>query len=172
MRLGLSCAAVLLAACGTTDDRPLTVEYVTGAVLEPTCGGAQCHSTFAANRTDIFDTVEGARSSLVRNGLIRFDSNHYDPGNARNADLIQWITETDPKGLGIGRMPWDAPMPNEDIAYLIKWIAAGAPGAQCDPAASQGLACNNKDLVTCNQDWTFGTKMMTCANGCASGACL
>src|SRR5690242_19196430 len=108
MRLALSCALALLVACGTTDDRPLTVEYVTGAVLGPTCGGAQCHSTFAANQTDIFDTVEGARSSLVRNGLIRFDSKpHYDPGDARNADLIQWITETDPKGLGIGRMPWD-----------------------------------------------------------------
>ena len=170
----LACFALLVAACGTTnDDRPLTVQYVTAAVLGPTCGAAQCHSTFAANDADIFDTVEGTRSSLVRNGLVRLDSlPQYDPSNPGGADLITWVTQIDPFGLGIGRMPWDAPMPNEDISYLEKWIAAGAPGAQCDPGANGGMACNNKDLVQCKSDWNFGPTIMTCPNNCVSGACL
>ena len=171
MRLAL--LALVLAACGTSnDDRPLTIEYVTAGVLAPTCGAAQCHSTFAANDLDIFDTVVGARSSIVRNGLVRLDSlPQYDPANPGKSALIIWITQTDPFGLGIGRMPWDAPMPNADIAYLERWIAAGAPGAQCDPGANGKRACNNKDLVQCNDDWSFGAKIMTCPNNCIGGAC-
>jgi len=170
MRVAIS--LLLVAACGTTDDRPLTVEYVTAGVLTPTCGAAQCHSTFSQNQSDVFDTVEGARSSLIRNGLVRFDSAlRYDPANPVNSDLIQWITQIDPLGRGIGRMPWDAPMPNEDIVYLEKWIQAGAPGAQCDPQANGGMACNDKTVVTCNSDWTFGAQVMTCPNNCAAGTC-
>src|SRR6266850_3435086 len=92
-------ALLIAAACGTTDDRPLTVQYVTAGVLGPTCGAAQCHSTFAANQTDIFDTVDGTRSSLIRNGLITFDSAlRYDPSNPVGSNLIQWVTQVDPLG--------------------------------------------------------------------------
>ncbi len=161
------------AACGTTnDDRPKTIENSTASILAPTCGAAQCHSTFRQARGDVFDTVAGARRSLVDNGLIIFDSGiQYDPGKPEGAALIRWITETDPFGLGIGRMPYDAPMPNEDVELLRKYIAVGAPGAQCDPAANNGMACNNNDVVKCNADWNFGTKVMTCPTTCTAGVC-
>ena len=165
------CALVLLAAaCGTeTDDRPLTAQYVTETILAPTCGPAQCHSQFTQAKGDVFDTVDNARRSLVDNGLIQFDSVNYDPSHPQDAALIVWITQTDPFGLGIGRMPFDAPMPNEDVKVLEKWISKGAPGAQCNPAS--GPACNNKDRVMCNADWNFGAVIETCPGDCISGAC-
>jgi hypothetical protein len=164
------CALIALAACGTdNDDRPLTIQYVTETILAPTCGAAQCHSQFTQAKGDIFDTVEAARRSLVDNGLIQFDSVAYDPATPKQATLILWLTETDPLGLGIGRMPYDAPMPNADILFLEKWISKGAPGAQCDPEL--GNACNNKDLVQCNPDWTFGPLVMSCPVDCIAGAC-
>ena len=138
VRLALA-LALALAACGTTtDDRPRTIEYVTEAILAPNCGDAQCHSTFRQSRGDVFDTVEGARESLIRNGLIVFDyppppTPGYDPDHPENAQLIQWITQTDPLGLGIGRMPYDHPIPNEDVTFLEEYIRESAPGAQCDP---------------------------------------
>ena len=160
---------LLAAACGTTDDRPLTVQGVTEMVLAPTCGAATCHSAFAGNFNDVFDTVDSARRSLVDNGLILFDSPSFDPANPGGSQLITWVTQTDPFGLGIGRMPWDAPMPNEDVQYLENWIAAGAPGAQCDP--SNAMVCNNKQVVRCKPDWNFGAVVMTCPNACINGVC-
>jgi hypothetical protein len=162
----------LLAACGTTtDDRPRTIEYVTEAILAPTCGAANCHSTFAQQRGDVFDTVEGSRRSLVVNGLISFDSVAYDPANPDQAALIIWITQTDPFGLGIGRMPFDAPMPNEDVNLLKLFIKEGAVGAQCNPDANGGMACNNRTVVKCNADWTFGDQITVCPGDCIAGAC-
>jgi hypothetical protein len=154
------------AACSTQpDDRPMTIQYITGTILAPTCGEADCHSAFAANRTDVFDNVAGAQRSLVDNQLIRFTSSQYDPSNPQFADLIVWVTETDPFGLGYGRMPLDGPMPNEDIIFLENWIVAGAPGAECDP--SKKTACNDHDLVACEDDWNFGPVMQTCTGTCA-----
>ncbi len=166
--------ALAVAACGTTtDDRPRTIEYVTEAILAPTCGQAQCHSTFRQARGDVFDTVAAARRSLIVNGLISFDSApQYDPSNPANAQLIQWITQTDPLGLGIGRMPYDAPMPNEDVNFLELYIKEGAPGAQCDPDANAaGYACNNRAVYKCNADWTFGDLVTDCAGDCIGGMC-
>ena len=165
--------ALALAACGTTtDDRPRTIEYVTEALLAPTCGQAECHSTFRQSRGDVFDTVAAARRSLVVNGLISFDSVHYDPASPTGALLIQWITQTDPLGLGIGRMPYDAPLPNEDVNFLELYIKEGAPGAQCNPDLTPGhLACNNRALYTCLDNWTFGDLVTECAGDCIGGAC-
>ena len=164
--------ALASAACGTTtDDRPRTIEYVTEAILAPTCGQAECHSTFRQSRGDVFDTVAAARRSLIVNGLISFDSTQYDPANPPGALLIQWLTQTDPLGLGIGRMPYDAPMPNEDVNFLELYIKEGAPGAQCNPDAPGHLVCKNRSVYTCNDDWTFGDLVTDCAGDCSSGAC-
>lgn len=165
--------ALALAACGTTtDDRPRTIEYVTEAILKPTCGQPQCHSTFRQARGDVFDTVTAARRSLIVNGLISFDSVQYDPATPSGALLIQWITQTDPLGLGIGRMPYDAPMPNEDVNFLELYIKEGAPGAQCNPDANPaGTACDNRAVYKCNADWTFGDLVTQCASDCIAGAC-
>src|SRR5262249_44491629 len=115
--------AFVLVGCGTTDDnRPLDAQYVTAAVLAPTCGGATCHSTWAQNRGDVFDTLEGMRRSIVDNALVSLDSLQFDPADPQSSALITWVTKTDPFGLGIGRMPYDAPMPNGDVHFLERWI--------------------------------------------------
>lgn len=178
----LPCLALALAACGV-DNRPKTVEYVTMAVLQPSCGAAQCHSTFSGNLNDIFDTVAGARASLVRNGLICLDSNcgdhSYDPGNPATADLITWVTQIDPKAAGVGRMPYDAPLPAEDVRFLEEFIANKAPGAQCDPDPNgshynAGYACDDFKLTRC-YDWNLGPVVHSCSgpteNGCTAGVC-
>ncbi len=169
----LAYLAVALAACGV-DNRPKTVNYVTEAVLAPACGAAQCHSTFGQNGNDIFDTVIGARASLVDNGLISFDSGQYDPGNPTGATLIHWLTDTDPFMAGIGRMPYDAPLPAEDLRFLEDFIAAKAPGAQCNPDFDLGYACDDFELKRC-EDWNFGAVVYSCKapneTGCAIGKC-
>jgi hypothetical protein len=173
VRLCTALALAGLAACGTTtDDRPRTIEYVTEAILAPTCGQAQCHSSFRQSRGDVFDTVVNARRSLIVNGLITFDSPQYDPAAPATAQLIVWITQTDPNGLGIGRMPYDQPLPNEDVLFLERYIQEGAPGAQCDPDANPaGLACNNHGVYKCTADWTFGDQIADCAGDCINGMC-
>jgi len=171
----LAYLALLCGACGV-DDRPLTIAYVTESVLAPNCGAAQCHSAFSANYTDVFDTVEGARATIVDHNLLSFDSAAldppaYDPANPTQAHLI--VTITSPTGYipAIGRMPWDAPLPQQDVELLERWIAAGAPGAQCDPFFD--LACNNDRLMSCN-DWNFGNVIEDCAAAglhCSAGGC-
>jgi hypothetical protein len=111
------------------------------------------------------------RQGLLDNGLIQFNSTKYDPDDADQADLIIWITETDPFGLGVGRMPLDAPMPNKDVLLLEEWIAAEAPGAQCNPNLNEGRACNNKEVVQCNANWTFGARVQLCTGDCVLGVC-
>jgi hypothetical protein len=157
-----------------TDNRPKTVEYVTEAIFQPTCGAAQCHSTFAGNDHDVFDTVIGVRSSLVNNGLVELDVSRNDRDDPSSANLIIWITQIDPFGLGIGRMPYDAPMPAADVELLENWIQAGARGAQCNPAFNAGLACDSNTVVHCDESWNFSTPVVDCTTSnqaCLNGAC-
>src|SRR5262245_28586725 len=98
-------AALALAACGVAEDtpgnrRPATLEYVTGAVLAPSCGNAQCHSAFRYEKGYAFDTVENARKSLspdTNPGVVV-------PGMPDDSLLIQVLTRT------IKRMPYDQPL--------------------------------------------------------------
>ncbi len=184
-RLAAAAVAVAAIGCSTTDDRPLTIEYLTENILAPTCGAAQCHSTFANNLGKRFDTVDGARYSLLasqtcggaNNYLVRLAQSPTDADD-RDAPasslFVTWLTTTDPQHCGIGRMPWDAPMANEDIAYIERWIQNGAIGAQCDPYVNNGFACDHDYLVPC-LDWSFaprnGPESMHCPNGCSAGAC-
>jgi hypothetical protein len=164
---------LLVAACGDgKDDRPLELDYLTQSIFAPTCGATTCHSSFKQAANLVFDTPEGTRQSLLDDGLIRFNSDKYDPDMPNDADLIIWITEIDPFGLGIGRMPFDAPMPNADVILLKDWIAAQAPGAQCNPLENDGHACNNKEVVQCNANWTFGERIQLCATDCIAGKCM
>lgn len=179
-RLLLATCATSAVACGGVeeDDRPLELEYLTVSILAPTCGATQCHSTFRQAANTVFDTPEAARESLVNSGLIRFDFSQYDPAEPSRANLIQWITEIDPFGAGIGRMPFDAPMPNKDVELLIEWIREPGPGrtgglafgAQCNPDANEGMACNNTEIRRCDDDWNFGELVMTCPTGCTPDA--
>jgi hypothetical protein len=163
---------LVCAACGVEkDDRPLELDYLTQAIFAPSCGATQCHSTFKQEANLVFDEPWAARRTLLDNGLIRFDSTHYDPVAPSKADLIIWITEIFPFGGDIPRMPLDAPLPNKDVLLLQEWIEAGAPGAQCDPDANGGMACNDKEVVQCNADWSFGARVQLCSGDCIAGRC-
>ena len=178
----LALALVVVAACGTDEDlRPLTVQYATEAILGPTCGAAECVTPRSPRRGATCSTRSRARRrSLVDNGLIQLDSMNFNATDPTKLDfsneaLIVWITTTDPFRRGIGRMPYDAPMPNTDINYLKKFIQAGAAGARWrNPALL--MNCNNTNLVTCTPDWSFGAVVHACASpnetGCSAGACV
>ena len=211
--------AISVAACGSVDDnRPLDAQYLTAAILAPTCGAAECHSTFAQEGPPgagyVFDTLEGMRKTIVDNGLVKLDSTQFDPSAPAGSALITWLTKTDPFALGIGRMPYDAPMPNGDIHFIEDWISgpvtettdgstcsaslacltpgatckipsgsstgtcvtttykSPAKGAQCNPKSFGKLACINKTLYQCGDDWNVTTIVMECPGDCAAGVCL
>jgi len=107
-------AVVALAACDQTDnDRPATVEYITEAILQPSCSQYVCHSSFARVKGYAFDTVDEARKSL---SLIVI------PNDAEASLLSIVLTRA------VKRMPYDSPLPNKDIELIQTWIANGAPG--------------------------------------------
>lgn len=114
----LACA---LGACGELeDDRPATLEYVTQAILAPSCGNAQCHSSFRRADDYAFDTVEGARDSINTYVLVV-------PQEPDSSLLYQVLVS--PGGDGnVARMPYDQPMPDRDVEHIRKWIERGAPG--------------------------------------------
>jgi hypothetical protein len=62
-----------------------------------------------------FDTVEVARRSLDR--LVA-------PGSSEASLLYMCLTRSEK------RMPYDAPLPDKDIALIKKWIDDGAEGLQ------------------------------------------
>lgn len=125
-------------ACGVTDDRPRTLEYITDTILAPTCAAAECHSAFKQEVGDQFDTVEATRQSILNNGLVA-------PGDPVGSPLIQSMTTGYPSllnpGSGNVRMPFDAPMPDADVALIAAWIQEGAHGAQC-VANDRGEGCS------------------------------
>jgi hypothetical protein len=133
--------AAVLAACGSaTDDRPATLEYITETILAPTCALAECHSAFKQQAGDVFDTPESVRRTIVLNGLAY----PFDRDNPADANLVQSITvgltSVIDSSRGLVRMPFVQPMPDADIALIVRWVADGVPGAQCLPNA-QNRGC-------------------------------
>jgi len=124
--------------CGATDDRPRTLAYITDTIFAPTCASAQCHSAFKRQVGDQFDTADAARQSIVVNGLV-------DVSDPPSSILYQSITIgtqslLDRSSRTKVRMPYDAPMPDADVALILHWIEDGAEGAQC-LANDQGQGC-------------------------------
>lgn len=114
-------AALALGACGTAnDDRPATLEYITVAILQPSCGNAQCHSSFRRAEDYAFDTVEEARDSILTYSLVV----NKDP----DSSLLYQVLLS-PGGEGnVPRMPYDQPLSDIDVALIHDWILADAPG--------------------------------------------
>lgn len=136
----LAIISLLLAACGTSDDqRPHNLDYITTAILVPSCGAAVCHSSFRQQSGFLFDTVDGARATF------QLDAKLIEPtGDDPNAPpgLILNLTREQP---GAPRMPYDAPLPDVDIALIDDWLRAGAPGV-CNGLS----ACLGTKVVPCH----------------------
>ncbi len=197
----LAASGVGIAACGTVEDeslvctevgdsscgRHLDLDYMTAAILAPSCGQAQCHSSFHKAGDRAFDTPEAARVSLLREDepLLKFGADQYDPmlelrEEGEVSDLIKWLLPLNNVNEAVGRMPFDAPLPVRDIELLKIWIrepvtltdgtmrAGGkAAGAQCNPDNYDGLACDDRDIVMCRADFTFSDEPVeSCAKGC------
>jgi len=106
--------AIALAACTQSDnDRPATLEYITEAILQPSCAQADCHSSLRRERGYVFDTVAEAKKSL--SGIVVST----DP----DASLLYLVLTRQ-----VLRMPYDSPLPDKDIALIRTWITDGAPG--------------------------------------------
>jgi hypothetical protein len=162
--------AIALAACGAEDyQRPRTVEYITQAILAPSCGNAQCHSALSHEANYKFDTVEDAQQSLLGLvGAISLDAQDEPEGDASTSFLINVLTRVR------DRMPYDQPLPDPDIDLISSWIDFGAPGAQCIPQAGGGPVCAGSKVVDCKPDFNYGAVERDCATtmmGCSNGAC-
>lgn len=99
-----------LTACGTTDDRPATVEVVALEILAPSCGAVQCHSTTTRLEGLAFDTLDEAKDAMRELEVRAGDG----------GELIEVIEENE--------MPPDSPMFENDVNLIKAWIAAGAAG--------------------------------------------
>ena len=121
MRPSYVVALLALAACGTSeDDRPATLQYITVAILQPSCGNAQCHSSFRRAEDYAFDTVEEAKDSINTYSLV--------VPNEPDSSLLYQVLVT-PGGEGnTPRMPYDQPLSDIDVALIHEWIMRGAPG--------------------------------------------
>ena len=173
MRRLVLVGALFAGACGTTDDRPRTLSYITETVLAPTCASAECHSAFKREVGDQFDTVEATRVSIVANGLVAYPDIG-DTVTPADSLLIQTMTIgfQSRYGNGMVRMPYDAPMPDADIALISAWISEGAKGAQC-VANDAGQGClithdgpaTNRfryHVVECSADGNRGKVVQDC----------
>lgn len=131
---------ILLAACGASeDDRPRNLDYITTAILVPSCAAAVCHSSFRQEAGLAFDSVDGARTTFQADPKLIApvgDEPSAPPG------LVLNLTVEQP---GAPRMPYDAPLPDVDIAVIEDWLRAGAPGV-CNGLS----ACLGTNVVPCH----------------------
>ena len=147
---------VLGGACGTdTDDRPRTTTYVTQTVLGPSCGKAECHSTFAAQVGYVLDTTHGVATTLLyelanegTNSVLFSDQPLIEAQPL--ASILNQKTEMN----GRAPMPYDSPMPEADAQLILDWMVRGAPGS-C--TANVVPFCEHSDdvLVTCGAENEF-----------------
>ena len=133
------CALLITGACNlendTQDDRPATFEFITQAILKPSCGTAECHSAMKAEKQDVFDSVDGARTTFtVTHTDLVFTCATLQPpepspcnnDDVNNSYLVQVISTADNEG---DRMPLDQALSNKDIELIRTWIQDGAPTA-------------------------------------------
>jgi hypothetical protein len=186
---------VALAACGTTDDdRPVTLQYITESILQPSCGAAECHSAFARQKGYAFDTVENARESFQFDTDLVISPHEND--NLHSDGSLTLINNLTIAQTNASRMPYDAPLPNADIDLIERWLKANGPGmcpsgatSICRSARATSI-CGNEGQPKCtvavpcktgNDSFDYSTYdlnppdlslMYVCANGCSNGACL
>jgi hypothetical protein len=145
--IALPALAILVAACAEDDyERPPTVEYITEAILIPSCAPAQCHSTFAQAEGFSFSTVDESRHAVI--DLVAGAVEDFNVGTAENAELYQVLVRR------VDRMPFDQPLANADIALIREFIERGAQHAQCRPSDG-AQQCLGDKIATCGDDFNF-----------------
>ena len=108
-------AAIVLAGCGTDPDpRRATTEVIVLEILQPNCGQAQCHSQATQKAKEpghsyAFDSIDRALESINTMG---------------DAKLTGVLTGIDPDDE---RMPFDAPLNQQDIDLISVWLRNGKP---------------------------------------------
>ncbi len=139
--------AIALTACGTAvDDRPANLDYITEAILAPSCGTATCHSSFRRELGYVFDNVAGARASFQADEILIRPSDPEDPNSP--AGLYLNLTIEQP---GAPRMPYYEPLPDHDLDLIERWLKAGAPGVCVGGAA----ACLGNTVVPCTDKGAY-----------------
>jgi hypothetical protein len=115
-RLVLVAVVVASTACTQTENsRPLTLEYITQAILQPSCGQVTCHSSFRRQSGFAFDSNEMSRLALPQ--LVM-------PNEPQSSLLYTVLTRP------VARMPLDSPLQQKDIDLIEQWIAEGAEGLE------------------------------------------
>ena len=144
----LFATAVVLgfAACGAEkDDRARNLDYITEAILKPSCGQASCHSAFRQEQGYAFDSIDGARNSFQADEILVLPS---DPDQRdAPAGLVLNLTLEQP---GAPRMPYYEPMPDKDVELIGKWLHDGASGT-CKGA----MSCLGPYIVPCGAMETY-----------------
>lgn len=103
-----------------TDDRPRTLEFVTEAILVPSCATANCHSSYTGAGGYALGTVAEAQTALG-------NPRDVTPGAPEDSLLYQVIAS--PGGAGAPKqMPRDQPLANADKQLIYQWILDGAEG--------------------------------------------
>jgi hypothetical protein len=180
-----------LAACGGVDNRPKNLDFITGAILNPNCAAAQCHSAFRRQAGDEFDTPAAARRSLLTYGPLQIQNGCQPFPQACDATLIKSITVglqsvLEPSVTNV-RMPFDGPLANADVALIQDWISEGwdkmnpetngeGPfGAQClpfdDSGNPQDVCGLDGNVHSCGTDGNIGDIVKVCTSRCDGGAC-
>lgn len=189
--LALSAGGLFAASCAEIESersataRPYDVPYLTSQIFAPSCGQTQCHSSIKAAGDLVFDNPDSVRESLLKPSpytLLQYHGEQHDPSrlDGKTPNLITWITEIDPFGEGIGRMPFDMPLAEADIELLEVWISAprevvdpdsgrtfmlggGGVGAQCNPNLFDGRACQLNNVHRCDDNWNFAEVVEECS---------
>lgn len=133
--------------CGSAvDDRPPTLDFITETILAPSCASAQCHSAFRREIGDQFDTPAATRRSIVANELVVAEDQADPAGSFLVRSLTVGVPSLVDPDRGLVRMPYDAPLPDLDIALIETWIGDGFPGAQC-VANDDGHGCQVTEVA-------------------------
>jgi hypothetical protein len=125
MRLVL--LGVVLSACVESEERPESWSYVYGAIVQPACTTAGCHSALTAIAGVNLADRESAYNILtghVCGEPIRPQDpprNYVTPGSAEYSTLIHQL-----RGEDRDVMPPDTPLPDVEIELVARWIDRGA----------------------------------------------
>jgi len=92
------------------DDRPLTWDYIYGAIVVPNCTTSGCHSALTQTQNLNFSDKAFAKAIFS------------DPTSTNLNERLMGTA-----GTQVYRMPPDQPLPNKDIDLIIRWQNAGAP---------------------------------------------